>query len=355
MVKLILTIVVSASPSMCFFNASNSVVQPMHSWQQHHREVGRVFFSPDSQRVITQSNNIDEPVTVRSALTGDIQCAWARSIRISSNVALNNRWLFVDTDGLRTAHIRDITNCNYIRYIDLDVRNHFSTRFSSDGRFLAGTAHRRLPIFSKNQWAYIYDLENEQLVNRVVHPSRNFLGLADDKFHFFRDGQTVLMWFEVRKKVRMPSGERRTFDRRIVMQNLITEQIHRQFYFRIFFYQLAIHPDESRITIFDRDAMRLRMENLHPYKHLTDWPALKPAFVLEFHPSGKWLMSVSAHGDVVVYDIATQEPVQEYRIATQWPIFNGLAFAPNGKSFAIGTFEGNVAIYPFKLPIESKF
>ena len=137
---------------------------------------------------------------------------------------------------------------------------------------------------------------------------------------------------------------------RVLMQNVITEEIHREIFFRSGHYQLALHPDETHIAIFDRESMRFRLEELHPFKKLVEWPALEVARAMEFHPTGKWLMTVSYNGKVVVYDSATQDPIHEFRIASQKINRNGLKFAPNGDSFAISTGEGFVALYPFTLP-----
>ena len=198
----------------CASEMEITIVEPVISWQQH-ENISKVIFSPDSRLIVTKSTRNDEPVTVRNTLTGEISCAWARSYRVSNDVAPNGRWLFIDTAGRLNAHMRDITNCNYIRYIDLDLYHHFDSLFSRDGRFLAGTAHPRRPIFNRNRWAYIYDLEQERIVNHVIHRSRNLFGMWDDKFHLFSDGETVLLWLEVRKTVRNRSGEKRTYDRRV--------------------------------------------------------------------------------------------------------------------------------------------
>ena len=201
-----------------------TIVQPIVSWQQFD-DIANVVFSPDSERVVTQSNRNDEPVTVRDAVSGELYCAWARSYRISLNIAPNGRWLFADTEGKDTAHIRDITNCNYIHYLDLSLYHHFDTRFSYDGRRLAGTSHPRRPIFNRYRWAYIYDMEQKRILNHVVHRSRNLFGMLDDKFHFFRDGETVLLWTKVRKTINSSDGDKVKLDRRVILQNVLTETI----------------------------------------------------------------------------------------------------------------------------------
>ena len=101
--------------------------------------------------------------------------------------------------------------------------------------------------------------------------------------------------------------------------------------------------------------MRFRLGELHPFKKLVEWPALEVARAMEFHPTGKWLMTVSYNGKVVVYDSATQDPIHKFRIASRKINRNGLKFAPNGESFAISTGEGFVALYPFTPSTESKF
>ena len=96
--------------------------------------------------------------------------------------------------------------------------------------------------------------------------------------------------------------------------------------------------------------MRFRLEELHPFKELVEWPALEVARAMEFHPAGKWLMTVSYNGNVVVYDSPIQDPVHEFRIASQKVKSDGLKFAPNGESFAISTVEGFVELYRFSVP-----
>ena len=129
-------------------------------------------------------------------------------------------------------------------------------------------------------------------MNYVSHPSRNMFGMIDDKFHFLADGETVLLWTEIKQKHRTASGERVTLDRRIILQNVLTEEISREWYFRSGQYQLAMHPSETQIAIFERDAMRLHIEDLYSGEVLSSWTVSNVVRAMEFHPSGKWLVFV---------------------------------------------------------------
>lgn len=322
-------------------------VQPFVSWHPYD-DIAYVVFSPDSKLVVTKPNRNDEPVTVHDAASGELYCAWARSYRISSNIAPNGRWLFVDTEGDNTAHIRDITNCDYIRYLDnLSLYIHFDTRFSQDGRRLAGTSHPRRPIFNRYRWAYIYDMEQKRILNHVVHRSRNLFGMLDDKFHFFRDGETVLLWTKVRKTINSSNGVKMKLDRRVILQNVLTETIHREWHFKYGYYQLALHPDETRLALFDQDTMHIRVEELMTGKQLTSWPTTNIPRAMEYHPSGRWLMSVSRDGYMVIFEPSIGHTLANWQLAISKVHRTGLTFAPNGKSFALHTYDGRVALFSF--------
>ena len=321
-------------------------VQPFVSWLQY-EDIANVVFSPDSKRVVTQANRNDEPVTVRDAASGELYCAWARSYRISSNIAPNGRWLFVDTEGKDSAHVRDITNCNYIHYLDLSLYHHFDTRFSQDGRRLAGTSHPRRPIFNRYRWAYVYDMDQKRILNHVVHKSRNYFGMADDKFHYFADGETVLLWTKVHTTIKSSDGGKVKLDRRVILQNVLTEAIHREWRFKYGNYQLALHPDETRIALFDRDSMQIRVEELMSGNLLTTWSTTNIARAMEYHPSGRWLMTVSRSGYAVVFEVSTGRTVEEWQLEIDKVRRTGLTFAPNGKVFSVHTNDGRVALFSF--------
>lgn len=315
--------------------------------------VWMLAFSPDSTKLIVKPNRNGEPVTLRDVHSGKILCAWAMSIRISSNIAPNGRWLFVDTVGKNDAHLRDITNCDQMRYLNnLPIYHHFDTRFSADGRRIAGTAHPRRPIFNRHRWVYIYDMEEEKVLNHVSHRSSNFLGMWDDKFHYFRDGETVLLWTQVNKKARTSDGHKIKLDRRVLVQNVLTEEIHREWHFRSKWYQVAVEPDETKIAIFERESMTLRIEDLLSGVKHAEWTMQHIPKAMEYHPSGRWLVTVSSKGLLTIFDVKTQQVAGQSQIIERVHS-DGLTFAPNGKFFAIDASEGRVAVYPFQLTTNS--
>ena len=352
--KLLSTAVIATSIALMIVSVHAEVLQPLQSWTQH-EDISQVMFSPDSNRLVIKSNRNDEPVTVRDTASGELLCAWARSYRVSNNVAPNGKWLFVDTAGKNMAHFRDVTNCNYIHYLDnLPMYAFFETLFSSDGHRLAGIAHPRRPIFNRYRWAYVYDIKDAKVLNVVKHRSSNLFGMWDDKFHFFADGETVMLWLKMRKVIRVGNGQEFTYDRRVLLQNVLTEEIHRELLFRSNRYQLAIHPDETKMTVFNRDAMNLHEQMLFDYKPLHDWPARKVAWAMEYHPSGKWLMTVSYSGGVVLYDMTNRQPIREFKIATERIRNDGLTFAPDGEFYSIHTSDGKVALYGFYLTASAR-
>lgn len=325
-------------------------LDPRFEFEQHgDKAVTQVLFSPDSKMLITKANRNDEPVLLLDAQSGQIRCAWARSYRISSNVAPNGRWLFVDTEGNNDAHFRDITNCNAIQYLDnLPIYNHFDTRFSIDGRRLAGTAHQRRPIFNRNRRVFIYDIDAKMILNYVSHPSSNMIGMSDDKFHYFRDGETVLLWTQVHKTRLTEDGEKIKSDRRVLLQNVLTEEIFREWHFKEHWYQLAIHPDEMRLAIFNRRQKTILVEDLRSGVKHVEWHIEHTPHAMEYHPDGRWLITVSRQGVFTAFDVASQEIASQYRIIKNVNR-DGLRIAPNGQSFAIGTSDGKVAVYRFKV------
>jgi WD40 repeat protein len=63
-----------------------------------------------------------------------------------------------------------------------------------------------------------------------------------------------------------------------------------------------------------------------------------PILKLAFSPDGKWILTGSESGELVLWDAATLAPRHKYE--TQPDVVTGLAFAPNSKRFYVGRIDG---------------
>ena len=282
------------------------------------------------------------------ATNGAVLCAWADSFHISANLSPSGL-LFVDTRRRGNSHLRDITNCNEITYIDnLSMYHIHDTLFSLDGNRIAFTAHPRRSIFDRYRWVYIYDFNERKILNEIRHKSSNSRGLWDDKFHYFRDGETVLLWTEIKQSLRAEDGSRKTYHRRVILQNVLSEEIFRTWWFQKYRYQLALHPDEMHIAIFDRDAMSIYVEELYTGNLISKWHVTDEARAMEYHPDGEFLVTLTRNGLLNVFDTESLILKRQFNVISNVHR-NGLTFAPDGKSLAVGSTDGWIAVYPFSV------
>jgi WD40 repeat protein len=110
--------------------------------------------------------------------------------------------------------------------------------------------------------------------------------------------------------------------------------------------RLAVTPDGSAVIGFrDRSVYAWPTDPVSPARRVS--VAKKDVWDVALHPSGKWLLTVCDSPEVSVWDTATWKRVQTW----DWGIgpIRCAAISPDGFLAAVGSNNGNVAVWDWEL------
>ena len=278
-----------------------------------------VAFSPDGSKIFTGSG--DGTGMLWDAASRQIIARLYSGSRVDAAAfSPDGRYLLVAHSD-RPAELWDVATASLVRELAGSAAGN-SASFSADGRLMLAAA------VSQGKGAVgLWDVASGKLVRTFEYPGVTIAALSPD-------GRSVAIGLEEAKD-NLAVVDASTGERRRVLTNGIAVT------------RLAFAPDSRHVLTGSRDNIA-RIVDIETGESRELIGHTNIIWGTAFSADGRWALTGSQDRTARLWDVATATEVRRFA-SHQYSAIGGVAFSPDGRTIAIGNFDGYTQLAPSDL------